>query len=168
MKQDPNRYPITTIQTMLQNNKQETSEIIALTYATGSRISELIQIVPEDITIENNYLQIICPVLKKRKQTNFKRIALVRIDETWLTQPILNLCKKTKPLTPLITHNRFKLFRIIKEATGLNPHMFRAIRASHLVKIHKFNGHQLKHFFGWSSVSPSDFYVSLNTDDIKY
>jgi len=60
-----------------------------------------------------------------------------------------------------------KIWRILNEAYGINPHGFRKIRATHLVQF-GFSAHQLKHFFGWSSVAPSDYYVKLNTDDLNY
>jgi hypothetical protein len=31
-----------------------------------------------------------------------------------------------------------------------------------------FSAYQLKSFFGWSSITPSDFYVKLNTKDLRY
>jgi site-specific recombinase XerD len=169
MKQDPLHYPETTLQKILLTQPRTTQRIIALAYATGSRVSELNQITPEDIIQEEEYLHISCKVLKKRKinEKNTKRIALVRIDEIWLIEPIQELINSTEPHKPLVPLNRFKIYYIIKKATGLNPHMLRSIRATHLAQ-KGFTAHQLKHFFGWSSVSPSDAYVKLNVDDLRY
>lgn len=169
MKQDPTDYPEEKIKQILNTTPKETKNIIALAYASGSRVSELNQITKQDITTNEGYLEIRCKVLKKKKTTekNLKRTALVRLDETWLTEPINQLCNNTEPNQPLIPLNRFQIYYLLKKNTGLNPHMFRAIRASHLAK-KGFTAHQLKQFFGWSSVSPSDYYVRLNVEDLRY
>ncbi len=170
MKIDPTHYSLNKIKTIITELPPREQQIVALAYATGSRVSELIQITPEDITQDNNYMYISCRVLKKRKYTdkNKKRIALIRLDETYLIIPIKQLVKETHANKPLINLHRTTVFRLLKTSTGINPHSFRAIRATHLSTVHKFTAHQLKAFFGWSSVAPSDFYVSLNVEDIKY
>lgn len=169
MKHDPTDYPESKIKEMLLTTSYPTKNIIALAYGSGARVSELIKITKEDIAINENYLEIRCVVLKKRnaKEKNLKRVALIRLDETWLIEPIQELINLSEPLKPLIKWNRFKVYHEIKNATGLNPHMFRAIRATQLAK-KGFTAHQLKQFFGWSSVSPSDFYVRLNVEDLRY
>lgn len=169
MKHDPTDYPETKLKEMILTLKYPTKNIIALAYSSGSRVSELIKITKEDIAVNENYLEIRCVVLKKKnaKEKNLKRVALVRLDETWLIEPIQELLNLTEPNKPLISWNRFKVYHEIKNATGLNPHMFRAIRATQLAK-KGFTAHQLKQFFGWSSVSPSDFYVRLNVEDLRY
>ena len=169
MKYDPTDYSEDKLKQILLTLTQPTKSIVALAYGSGARVSELIKITKEDISINENYLEIRCIVLKKKeaKEKNLKRIALVRLDETWLVEPIQELMHNTQNSLPLITWNRFKVYHKLKKATGLNPHMFRAIRASHLAK-KGFTAHQLKQFFGWSSVSPSDYYVRLNVEDLRY
>ena len=169
MKQDPTDYPEQRLKQILLTLTQPTKSIVALAYASGARVSELIKIKPEDISINEGYMEIRCIVLKKRdaKEKNLKRIALVRLDEDWVVEPIKELLASTTPESSLVAWNRFKVYHEIKKATGLNPHMFRAIRATHLAQ-KGFTAHQLKQFFGWSSVSPSDFYVRLNVEDLRY
>jgi integrase len=170
MKIDPAHYPLEKLKEIINNLPTREKQIAVLAYATGSRVSELNQITPEDITEDENYLYISCKVLKKRTYTekNTKRVALIRQDETWLIISIKLLLKETKPFTPLVPLHRATIFRILKKSTGINPHSFRAIRATHLATKFHFTAHQLKKFFGWSSVAPSDFYVSMNVEDIKY
>ena len=169
MKHDPTDYPEDKLKQILITLPQTTQRMVALAYASGARVSELNQITKQDINENEGYLEIRCKVLKKKdaKEKNLKRTALVRLDETWLVEPIVQLCNSTEDNQPLIPLNRFKIYYQIKKATGLNPHMFRAIRASHLAK-KGFTAHQLKQFFGWSSVSPSDYYVRLNVEDLRY
>ena len=169
MKQDPTDYPEQRLKQILITLTQPTKSIVALAYASGARVSELIKIAPEDISTNEGYMEIRCIVLKKRdsKEKNLKRIALVRLDEAWVVEPIRELLLNALPNSTLIAWNRFKVYHEIKNATGLNPHMLRAIRATHLAQ-KGFTAHQLKQFFGWSSVSPSDFYVRLNVEDLRY
>lgn len=169
MKIDPNRYTPERLEQIVKNCPPKISRIAALAYATGARVSELNKITKEDILENEGYLEISCPVLKKRKPSlkHIKRIALVRMDEEWLVNRIKQLIKITPDFKPLVDENRITLYRWLKENTGINPHGFRAIRATHLAK-KGFTAHQLKQFFGWSSVTPSDFYVVLNTKDLRY
>jgi integrase/recombinase XerD len=169
MKIDPLYYTEERLQNILTNLPKREQRIVALAYATGARVSELIQITKEDISIEEGYMNISCKVLKKRKkdEQNQRRLAIVRLDETWVITPINELLAESLPGKPLINYNRVTLYRWLKGKTGINPHGFRAIRATHLAK-KGFTAHQLKHFFGWSSVSPSDYYVRLNVKDLRY
>ncbi len=169
MKLDPLHYPEDALKTIITNLTIDKQRIAVLAYATGARVSELNQIMPEDIKEEDRYLRISCKVLKKKteKDKNEKRVALVRLDEAWLINPIKGLIMDTAPLTPLVNLSRFKIYYLLKRYTGINPHMFRAIRATHLAQ-KGYTAHQLKHFFGWSTVAPSDYYVKLNTKDLEY
>ena len=169
MKHDPTDYPEAKLKEMVLTLAYPTRNIIALAYGSGARVSELIRITKDDIAVNGEYLEIRCVVLKKKnaKEKNLKRVALVRLDELWIIEPIQELMNRAEIDKPLISWNRFKVYHEIKNATGLNPHMFRAIRATQLAK-KGFTAHQLKQFFGWSSVSPSDFYVRLNVEDLRY
>jgi len=169
MKHDPLDYPETKLKEMVINLDKATKNILVLAYASGTRVSELNQITKNDISINEGYLEIRCKVLKKKKskEKNLKRVALIRLDETWLVEPIQELVSNAVDDTPLIPLNRFKIYYLIKKNTKINPHMFRAIRATHLAQ-KGYSAHQLKQFFGWSSVSPSDYYVRLNVEDLRY
>ena len=170
MLKKPQRYPYPLIKEMISNAPFEARQIGALAYATGARVSELNQITAGDLQYKEDFLEITCSVLKKRIKTNenTQRVALVRLDETWLIDPIKSLTKNKGPNDILLPYYRMKIYRILINVFGINPHGFRSIRATHLSTIHKFTAHQLKEFFGWSSISPSDFYVKLNTSNIRY
>jgi integrase len=169
MKQDPTHYPQSTLKELILSLPLTKRNIAILAYATGARVSELNKITPEDIKVNEGYLEISCKVLKKKKESekNEKRIALIRLDEEWLVKPIQELVALTTPRTPLICYNRFQIYHWLKRGIGINPHMFRALRATHLAQ-KGYTAHQLKHFFGWSTVAPSDYYVKLNTKDLRY
>ena len=170
MNKDPQNYSYENIKEMITNAKtSEAQQVGALAYATGARVSELISITRKDVKEDKDYMQISCPVLKKRIVTteNSTRIALVRGDEDWLVVPIRELCVGKQPTDLLVPYYRTKVYRLLIKNFEFNPHFFRKLRATHLAQ-KGFTAHQLKHFFGWASVSPSDYYVRLNTDDLKY
>ena len=195
MFRNPERISYQELKEKIQKiQNQQDKQITCLAYATGSRVSELNQITKDGLyytQINNNkYLVITAPTLKKRKikiwddqgphydLTKNKRYrkepppkrerhAPVRIDEDWLIQPILQLAQNTTS-NKLVPLDRTTIWRRLKKSTGINPHGFRKLRATHLVTQFNFTAHQLKQFFDWSTVAPSDFYVKLSLQDIAY
>lgn len=169
MLTNPEKIPYTILKAQITALSPENQLIPVLAYGSGARVSELNQIKKSDIIIEGEYLTVTCKVLKKRKAFNVFRRALIRLNETWLVDPIMNKVKSlSNPDDRLIPYSRITVFRKLKKLTGINPHGFRKLRATHLVQNYGFTAHQLKKFFDWSSIAPSDFYVKLNLDDIKY
>lgn len=99
----------------------------------------------------------------------FFRRALVRMDESWLVQPILEFAEGYKEgKDVLFPIHRATLYKKLTSALKINPHGFRKLRATHLVQKYGYTGHQLQKFFGWSSSQPSDYYVRLNVNDLAY
>ena len=99
----------------------------------------------------------------------FYRSALVRIDEAWLVNPILEFAEAhTKLEEPLFALDRSTIYRYLTSTLSINPHGFRKLRATHLVQEHHYTAHQLKKFFGWSTSAPSDYYVNLSVNDLAY
>lgn len=169
MIKDPQNYPYKLIKQKIMAANPIPKSIGALAYGTGARVSELNLITKHDIIEKEGYLQITCHVLKKRNPTteNSSRVALIRLDEDWLVQPIRSLMEGKQDSDVLVPMYRMKIYRILVKEFGINPHGFRKIRATHLAQM-GFTAHQLKHFFGWASVAPSDYYVRLNTEDLRY
>jgi integrase len=176
MLKHPEKYPYNKIKSLIQNASTKEARLIgALAYATGSRVSELNKITASDIQTKDGYLEIICPVLKKRKKdkngnwvrVEASRIAIVNLKETWLVDNIKQLANGKEPDEILIPFYRMKIWRILNSSFGINPHGFRKIRATNLAQL-GYTGHQLKNFFGWANVAPSDYYVRLNTKDLRY
>jgi integrase len=161
--------------------------LACLAYASGARASELNKIKKQDLVKETfeeiEYLTITVKVLKKKKTKEyaadgtftlvkpqpFFRRALVRADEAWLVEPILEFSKyKENPTDVLFDINRATIYKKMMSALEINPHGFRKLRATHLVQRYNYSGHQLQKFFGWSSSQPSDYYVRLNVSDLRY
>jgi len=143
----------------------------ALAYATGARVSELNKVKKKDFHQEETgkYLFIYCLVLKKRSKSKVTRKAIVRMDETWLINPILNWASSFKNDEDILfDYNRMFIYRHLVSSTGWNPHGFRKLRATHLRKYFGFDAYQLKDFFEWSSIEPSGYYVKLDNKEILY
>jgi site-specific recombinase XerD len=144
----------------------------ALAYATGSRVSELNHIKKKDFHQTETYLEIYCPVLKKRDNIKHERKAVVRLDETWLTTPILNYIKNLSPEETLFPLHRATIFRKLKQIKigneYVNPHGYRKLRATHLHLYFGFDAYRLKSFFEWKDISPSSSYVGIDKREILY
>jgi len=68
----PQRYPYPLVKHLIQNTTGEAQLIGALAYATGARVSELNQITAGDFIEKKQYLEITCPVFKKKEKENTK------------------------------------------------------------------------------------------------
>lgn len=171
MINDPENYSYETIKEAVNQLDHETKNIAVLLYATGARVSEVIQIKKCDIITDENYMHINCKVLKKRKGIG-KRIAIVRLDETWLTEPINQMLQNKQDQDILLPYTRFQIWRKLRNIIILgeqfNPHAFRKLRATHLATKYKYTGQQLTRFFNWSRSDMADNYVKLNVEDLRY
>lgn len=168
----PEKYSYEETQEAISALPEKYKQIACLAYATGARVSELIQIKKGDISFKEEYLEIICPVLKKRDGVG-SRTALVRLTEDWLVEPIKSLMEGKQDTEVLLPYHRATIYTYLKKNVVIkgdhfNPHGFRKLRATHLVVKFGFNGQQLKHFFDWSRSDMADRYVKLNLNDIKY
>jgi integrase len=168
MLNDPQNYSYETIRDLISQLKESDKNLACLAYGSGARVSELNKLRKKDIQPLNEYLRITCPVLKKKDNKEHVRIAVIRLDETWLIDPILSMLKDKAPDDILIPLHRVTIYKKLIAAIGINPHGFRKLRATHLVVKFKLNGQQLKKFFDWSRSDMADQYVKLNTEDIQY
>lgn len=171
MLRDPENFDYKTIKneiTLIPN--KYTKQIVCLLYASGARVSELVQIKKSDVNKETikgqEYLLIRHKVLKKRDKVAYTQ-APVLLSESWLVNPIISLVKECDGdiLVPL---HRATIYKKVVAATGFNPHGFRKLRATHLSKYHGFREGQLVKFFGWSDFRPASVYVRANLEDLAY
>lgn len=168
MLEHPEDYSYEQIKQMInQIATTHDKALAALAYGTGARVSELNQIEKDAIRVEGEYLIIRCKVLKKKDGKEHSRYPVIRLTEEWLIKPILEY--KESCLTDILfPYYRMKIYRNLLRNTGFNPHGFRKLRATHLRRNFGFDSYQLKKFFGWSSISPSEYYVGLDVKDIMY
>lgn len=172
MIKEPQKYSYELTQLTISQLPKIEQQIAAIAYATGSRASELNQITKGDISFDDKYMKINCKVLKKRKGIE-SRIALVRLDEEWLINPIKELLINKQDSDKLLPLHRATIWKklvssLILKGDKVNPHGLRKIRATHLVTRFGFDGQRLKHFFNWSRSDMADSYVKLNDEDLRY
>lgn len=153
----------------------ETRALASFAYATGARVSELLLLESKDVYYgqdnEKDYLFVSCPILKKRKIPLPRRTPPVKLEEDWLVRPMVSWANLQEG--KLFDFDRFKALRYLQKAVvingePINPHGFRKLRATHLRRYYHFDSYQLKKFFGWASIQPSEFYVGLDNQDILY
>jgi len=171
MLRDPENFDYETIKLEIESiTSTKIKQIVCLLYASGARVSELIKIKKTDINLQminkKQYLIIRHEVLKKRGKTQYVQ-APVSLQEQWLIEPIQSLVKNS-PTDTLVPLHRATVYRKVLKATGINPHGFRKLRATHLSKYHGFREAQLVKFFGWQDFRPASVYVKANLEDIAY
>lgn len=173
MLKRPENISYEQVQKAISTLPKEEQALPALAYATGSRVSELNQIKKKDFHLTKDYLEIYCPVLKKRDKKKHERKAVVRLDETWLTTPILAKVESiSQPDDTLFPLHRVTIFRKLKQIKigdeYVNPHGYRKLRATHLHLYFGFDAYRLKSFFEWKDISPSSNYVGIDKREILY
>jgi len=140
---------------------------LCLTYLTGGRVGEVIDIKPTDIDItERNGIKVLVISMKNEKAKRFRQKMIpIRFDLegdfiALIMRYILNV-KGT--LFGFKTRQRgWQIFR----KYGLNPHFFRHLRATHMVQYRGYKSHQMNQFFGWSDMRSSSKCVHLNWEDL--
>jgi len=175
MLTDPENYSYEYTKNLITNIQDiEVKKWACLLYGSGARVSESIKIEKKDITNQTksdgkDYLIIRCPVLKKHDGKKHFRQAPIRMDESWLIKPILSLQSLAKNEdSPLIQVHRATIYRKLIKHIGINPHGFRALRATHLATKFGFNEVKLVKFFAWEDFRPAGAYAKANLEDIMY
>lgn len=171
MIKEPQNYSYQEIKEAINNLETKTKRIACLGYGSGARVSELNKIKKGNISIKEEYMEIVCPVLKKRDGLGSRK-ALIRLDETWLINPIKELMEGKHDLDILLPYSRNYIWRLVRKIVvkgeKFNPHAFRKLRATHLATEFGYDGQKLKHFFDWSRSDMADNYVKLNVSDLRY
>lgn len=107
-----------------------------------------------------------------KPQPFYRRGLAIVGKEDWLIDNILEFANSYKEPTdivfPIHRATIYKKLTSALESSGeqINPHGFRKLRATHLVKVFGFKHQQLKEFFGWSNSAQADSYVRLGLQDI--
>ena len=165
-------------------------------YLSAGRVSEVLQIQHSDIQDRNYHghkVKEIHLVNEKNKKKNLKTV-IIPVDNEYeqkmwaYIQPYYEHSYENQPLFPnlniksisrnqiynLLSKYTFKNLKVINPVNRhyyqvdlkLYPHFMRHCRLTDLVKIYQMNPEQLKSVAGWSSVSVSASYVSLNGNDV--
>lgn len=103
---------------------------------------------------------------RKNKKQKRKRIPIPYDKEKELLDLLMQYLEPLGSEELLFPFSKSKAEKIIKDATGMNPHFLRDIRATRLVLDHNFNEYKLQRYMGWSDGRPAARYVLLNENSI--
>ena len=143
-------------------------------FETGGRISEILELKPENFVWNEEAIKVKGMIVKKyrkRKKRNF----LIKIDEeNPLAKDLISfveccdteyLFPKGEPFTgiPILNEHTSctRLYLLVREISDdLWPHWFRAQRASFNAFVRKMNIFDLKEWFMWKSVDTPAHYIN--------
>jgi len=180
----PIYYPLElpTLYNTINQIKTPYDQIAKITYIFGLRITETLQLKPQDLTLENinNQRILTCNTITLKNKTEpIRKIPSWNINtEGKIQDDIINYLENKemkKPLFPGITRqNTYYHFKqtpiTIKAATikprktfeitrPLFPHYLRHCRASHLVNLRNQDHLKLMYYMGWSDPKLAISYV---------
>lgn len=142
--------------------------LFSLFYATGCRVGEINQIKQKHCSfeqIEDKEVFLIKIFTEKNKIQKVRICPINPIKENWLVDGIDKYCSLKIPEQLLFNYTTRWINKLTHKTFGFNPHRFRHIRATHLMRDGWTNS-QLKQFFGWSSDKPLNVYGHMNWKDL--
>jgi hypothetical protein len=160
-----------------------TRALFILTYLTAGRAMEIVRytrnkenrqsIRKDDLTIENRNARsiLLLNIRNEKNKQRFRKIIPVPLDIEEnkklynLLVDYLNELDNTAELFPFSYKRAYKL---LKDATGWNPHWIRHIRLTHLVTVYGYREQQLMMYAGWTDARPSKNYIEMRWEDLIY
>lgn len=147
--------------------------VLAVCYANGCRVSEVLGVRAEDIELTDEFVYIETPVLKKRKLTTGKGIMkrappISRKGEAWLTELILDYAAGKRG--SLVPYSKRTIQRRFDQYCDCTSHSFRHTRASHCLKHLGYSMEQVSMYFRLSPRGLTDWilrYGHLSMSDLE-
>ena len=146
--------------------------LVKLMFLTGARVSELVELRPEDLRVEGDYLVVELPT-RKNPDVPVRAIP-ISLDDPWLDD-VLAWLKKVRrkgwrwlfPGKSKDKHITDRAVRKIIARLGLGwPHRLRHSRLTELARMGATD-QELVRWAGWSDSRPAQFYVHLRWEDLK-
>jgi site-specific recombinase XerD len=140
-------------------NNFEHKAMFAVMYGTACRSAELVKIEKKGVWQQENALIVQVPTAKNRKHP-FRNVPISMAEE-WLVRPIVdfvNVCSR-EVLFPYSTR---WIRMLARKYFGVNSHILRHSRLSHLVEHYSYNEFELQLVAGWSNAKPAKVYVHLD------
>jgi site-specific recombinase XerD len=156
--------------------------ICSALYITGGRASEVAHIRLRDISFEDSWIYIKLINRKNKRNPTKEIMANLEIEQVflnWLVKyynyRINQVEDMDAPLFPIMQNNieynvflnQRTIYSTTTRFTGINPHFFRKLRASHLLEYYGFDVKALQQYLGWSSVLSSEPYLRISKSGIK-
>jgi len=143
-------------------------------YLLGGRLSELFEITPERVGVEDDFVSVIMRT-RKVSGTAFREVINIRTDENNYVNQLLHFKKKKYDnFQEYIGYKRTAIEKHLNNELGTVPHGLRHLRATHMgkqqipSKIHQSTAPYLKYYFGWTKLETASYYIdNLTVEDIK-
>ena len=157
-----------------RNSGLQDAALIAMTYLTASRISELCYTIrKQDIsfdTIQKTRFAVISniPTRKRKKGGEPQpRSCPINLEEEGdifaFVQAYIEDLKPNSILWPLTPDSALRMFR---RKTPHHPHWYRHLRMTHLVQYYNLDAIGLKNYVNWSNLETSSWYLHLGWKDL--
>lgn len=152
--------------------------LFATLFETGGRVSEVVELRPEQFNWNDNAIVIGGMVVLKYRRRMRRDVYIKRDEENPLAEDLVSfvegcgtdyLFPRTAPLTgevivPNMPTSRTRLYLKVREISDdLWCHWFRSQRASFLVYVRGLDAFQLKDWFNWKSMDSAGHYVKGKT-----
>jgi len=160
------------IEARLQGAGLRDRALIKLAFLTAARVSELVELRPEDLRIEGRYL--VVEIVTRKNPDEPVRAIPVPLDDPWV-QDILAWLEKIRrdgsawlfPGRGREGHLTDRAVRKIVARLGLGwPHRLRHSRLTELAR-KGASDQKLTKFAGWADSRPAKFYIHLNWRDLR-
>lgn len=145
--------------------------ILGLLYLTGARVSEITGIKANNIrreTINGKPSIVFFLVNRKNKRQHSKILALPISNEPQVCHAVLGFIDRSPPGAALTPGTRQRIWQIVIKYMGWNPHVFRHLCLSFMIKYHKFRDIDLKNWAGWTDMRPATDYIKYRYRDYPF
>lgn len=168
------RPGIEDLKVMASGLKKEKYKVLFfLLYLTAARISEIVQVFTrrhtEETLIDGRPFLIIRLENRKNRKRKFKEIA-IPMDypkhEKEFAEIIINYIKNKDKDEIIFKMSKVSATYYLKKYAGINAHLLRVLRCTHLATMYGIDSPTLIKYAGWSDARPAVTYINLNRSDI--
>ena len=150
-------------------SNKEDQFMLAVSYANGTRVSEVVGIRASDVEVSKEFVFVITPVFKKRTGiVPHRSPPISRVGEKWLTDILVSYSKGKRG--KLISYSKRTAQRRFDEYFGCTSHSFRHTRAAHCLRILGMSMMKIQVYFGLSPKGLTDWitrYGHLDREDLE-
>jgi hypothetical protein len=157
---------------IMQIDSIEDRCLIAMTYLTAGRITEIVKsITPEDVSF-GPYYGTECMVIhmpnRKHRLRHEKDVPIPIEKERDLVNMIQSWISSLPKGEPIFNFSRVIGWKKIRKNFGCTSHWLRHVRLTHMVTNYDFNEQKLIKLAGWTDGRGAKHYIELKAKDIIY
>jgi integrase len=160
---------------MASSLDQETRSLVATTFETGGRATEVLSLKPEqfDVQKERGIVMVQRMIVKKRRDKTRDRTFPILLSDP-LTPHMMKQIETTKPGERVFPYGYAWMYKKIRDIQKTGDaihgpwwiHRLRAERATQLVIDQGFSVIELMRWFGWKRPDMPTFYANLSPEDL--